>query len=210
MPFISVRFLPNPQVTESKSTKEVHHNLDYHLTVQTFMAKIREKFPPSFKCLREGEFVKNSRSFVDSLLASNEKLQQVLETLPSSCEFCGTPLVNWIFKNPKSYLITLGHIKEIKVKVKTCKTCKRAFYPDYYQNGILFVHNKFMLGIETIMDILNNLKQNGSLIESIKDKLLLLGQLEGLDPDVIKTDLTNNSVRLEKLVIAVSNLIGQS
>jgi hypothetical protein len=174
------------------------------------MAKLREKFPPSFKSLREGDFVKNSRSFVDSLLTSPEKLNQVLGTLSSNCEFCGTLLENWNFKNPKSFLITLGHIREVKVCVKTCKTCRIAIYPDFYQNGILFVHNKFMLTIEAILDILNTLKHNGSLIESIKDKLLLLGQLEGLAADTIQKDLTNNSVKLEKVVIAVSSLLGKS
>ena len=67
-----------------------------------------------------------------------------------------------------------------------------------------------MLTIEAILDFLNTLKNNGSLIESIKDKLLLLGQLEGIAADVILKDLTNNSVRLEKVVIAVASLLGKS
>ena len=67
-----------------------------------------------------------------------------------------------------------------------------------------------MLTIEVILDFLNTLKNNGSLIESIKDKLLLLGQLEGIAADVILKDLTNNSVRLEKVVIAVASLLGKS
>ena len=171
------------------------------------MDKIRGNFPPSFKCLREGQFLKNSRSFVDTLLASEDKLSQILKTLPSTCEFCDTELDDWVSKNPRSYFITMGHIREIKVRIKACKTFKRAFYPEFYQYGLIFVHNKFVVTIELVLDILNTMKQNGSLIESIKDKLLLLGQLEGLDPDTIQKDLTNNSVRLEKMVIGVSTLL---
>ena len=67
-----------------------------------------------------------------------------------------------------------------------------------------------MLTIEVILDILNSLKNNGSLIQTIKDKLLLLGQLEGILEETIQADLTNSSVKLEKVVIAVSNLLGKS
>jgi hypothetical protein len=67
-----------------------------------------------------------------------------------------------------------------------------------------------MLTIEAILDILNTLKTSGSLIEPIKDKLTLLGQLEGLSADDIKTDITNNSIKIEKVVIAVSSLLGES
>ena len=104
----------------------------------------------------------------------------------------------------------MGHIKEVKINVKICPRCRRAFYPDFYSNGIIFVHNKFMLTIEVILDILNSLKNNGSLIQTIKDKLLLLGQLEGILEETIQADLTNSSVKLEKVVIAVSNLLGKS
>ena len=74
----------------------------------------------------------------------------------------------------------------------------------------MFVHNKFMLTVESFLDILNTLKHNGSLIESIKDKLILLGQLEGIADDVMQKDLTNNSVKLEKVVIALASLLGKS
>ena len=205
-----VRFLTPNREDEPRPKKKPEHYIDYHLTVQTIMGKIKSKFPSSFKSLRESDFVKNSRSFVDSLLSSPEKLSQVLETLPYMCEFCDIPLENWIHKEAKSFLITLGHIREVKVNVKICKSCRRSYYPDFYENGILFVHNKFMLTIEAILDILNNLKNNGSLIETIKDKLTLLGQLEGLCAEYIKRDITNNSVKLEKVVIGVSNLLGKS
>ena len=113
-------------------------------------------------------------------------------------------------KEAKSFLITLGHIREVKVHVKICKSCRRSYYPEFYENGILFVHNKFMLTIEANLDILNTLKNTGCLIETIKDKLILLGKLEGLSADDIKKDITNNSIKLEKVVIGVSSLLGKS
>ena len=101
----------------------------------------------------------------------------------------------------------MGHIKEVNICVKTCPKCKRAFYPEFYQNGLIFVHNKFVLTIEAILDILNSLKNGSSLIETIKDKLLLLGQLAGIPNDLIEKDITNNSIKLEKVVIAVANIL---
>ena len=140
--FFPVRFLTPIKEDQTKPKKKPQHNIDYHLTVRTIMEKIRSKFPHSFKSLRIGDFVKNSRSFVDSLLSSPEKLRQVLETLPSICEFCDTALENWSYKEAKAFLITLGHIREVKINVKICKSCRRSFYPEFYENGILFVHNK--------------------------------------------------------------------
>lgn len=202
----SATFLATGEESEPKAKKKPQHHIDYRLTIQSIMKKIRSDFPPTFKSLRNGDFVKNSRSFVDSLLSSPTKLSQVLETLPSHCEFCSTALENWSFKNPKSFFLTLGHIKEIKIHVKICKTCQRSYYPDFYQLGLLFIHNKFVVTIEALLDILNSLKNDGSLIATIKDKLLLLGQLEGLS-DELKKDLTNNSLKLEKVVIAVSSIL---
>ena len=97
----------------------------------------------------------------------------------------------------------------MKIAIKTCPTCKRAFYPDFYQNGIVFSHNKFMITIDFILDVLNTLKNSGSLVQTIQDKLRLLSKLDGVDEGVIETDINNNSVKIEKLVIAVSSLIGK-
>lgn len=190
---LSAKFVPPKKEAEGKTKKDKQHNIDYKLTVKTIIMKIRSNFPQTFENLQDGEFLRDSRTFVDSLLASPENLSQVLETLPSNCEFCGTVLDNWSYKEPKSYFIALGHIRKIRITVKFCPTCRRSFYPDLYEKGIIFIHNKFMLCIETLLDILNSLKNNGSLIETIKDKLKLLGQLGGLSAEDM--DLTNNSIK---------------
>ena len=183
------------------------HQINISLTVKTLMQKIRQNFPSSYKSLMEGEFVKNSRSFVDSILNSPEKLQQVLENLPLNCELCGETLKLWKHKEPKSFLLALGHIRLVKITVKVCPNCKLAVYPEFYKNGLIFAHNKFLLTIEVILDTLNILKNNGSLIQSLEDKLKLLGKLDGIDLDVIERDLTNNSVKIEKLVIGIGSLL---
>ena len=91
--------------------------------------------------------------------------------------------------------------------MKICLRCKRAYYPDYYQNGILFIHNKFMVSLEVILEFLHVLQLGGSFIEAIKKKFLLLGQLEGLDRESTERDLTSNSIKLEKTVLAVMSIL---
>ena len=90
-----VHFLPKKVVATKKS---IVHQIDYRLTVKTIMSKVRDKFPPSYKCLMESDFLKNSRSFVDSLLSSPNKLEEVLKNVPHKCEFCGDLLKDWKHK----------------------------------------------------------------------------------------------------------------
>ena len=89
--FCLAHFLPmkNQDVRQENEKKA---QLDISLTVRALMSKVRENFPSSYKSLMEGDFIKNSRSFVDSILSSPEKLQQVLENLPNNCEVCGENL----------------------------------------------------------------------------------------------------------------------
>lgn len=103
--------------------------------------------------------------------------------------------------------MTMGHLKEITIELKVCPKCRRAFYPEFYQNGVLFIHNKFMLTIETILDLNNALQTGGGFIEAVKKKMLLLGKLEGLTQTALEKDLTNNVLKLEKIVIAVMSLM---
>ena len=79
--------------------------------------------------------------------------------------------------------------KEIQIQLKVCPKCKRAFYPSFYENGIMFVHNKFMLTLEAILDLGQILSTGGGFVETVKQKLLLLGQLEGLDIENLERNL---------------------
>ena len=95
----------------------------------------------------------------------------------------------------------------MKIKVKVCSKCRRAVYPDYYQNGIVFVHNKLMVSLETILD-LNQVNQiGGGFVGAIKKKIALLGQLEGIHKETLEADLNSIALKLEKTVIGVMSLL---
>ena len=98
-------------------------------------------------------------------------------------------------------------LKEIQIQLKVCPKCKRAFYPSFYKNGIIFVHNKFMLTIEAILDLGQILSTGGGFVETVKQKLLLLGHLEGLDTVNLEKNLNNNALALEKMVIATLSIM---
>jgi hypothetical protein len=110
-------------------------------------------------------------------------------------------------QKPKSYFLSMGHLREITINLKVCGKCRRAYYPEFCQNGLLFVHNKFLITLEAILDLNHLLQTGGSFIEAVKKKFLLLGQLEGLEKEAVERDLTNNALKLEKTVIAVMSLI---
>ena len=195
---------------EARQENEKKEQLNVSRTVRSLMTKVRENFPSSYLSLMAGDFITNSRSFVDSILSSPEKLKQVLENLPNNCEVCGGILDLWKHKEPKSFLLALGHIKLVKISAKFCPECKIAVYPEFYKNGLIFAHNKFLITIEAILDMMDILKNNGSLIQSIEDKLRLLGKLEGIEAGVIESDIANNSVKLEKITLAIASLLGTS
>ena len=98
-------------------------------------------------------------------------------------------------------------VQEIQIKLKVCPKCRRAFYPSFYKNGIIFVHNKFMLTIEAILDLGQILSTGGGFLATVKEKLLLLGHLEGLEIGVLEKNLDNNALALEKMVIATLSII---
>ena len=187
--------------------KETVHLIDHALTIKDVMKRIRDGFPSSMKECQESDYLSRSRNFVTSLVEIPSHLEQVLKSVPSQCDFCDLPLLDWIHKRAKSYFLSLGPLKEIRIFVKFCSKCKRAYYPDLYQHGLLFLHNKFLITIEAIIDLSHTLQTGGSSIEVIKKKLLLLGKLEGLDIEALKRDLTNTALKLEQSVIALLSLI---
>ena len=195
------------EAEDEVATKPTKHFIDFDLTVKHVISEIKSKFPATMKDCEESNFVKNSRIFVNSLIEMPEKLEQVLKTVPSQCKYCEIPLNEWRHKTPKSYFLSMGHLKQIQILVKLCPKCRRAYYPSFYENGILFIHNKFMLTIESILDLSQILKIGGGFVGAVKGKLLLLGQLEGLLPETLEKNLNNTALDLEKTVITVMSLI---
>ena len=187
--------------------KATNHYIDFDQTVKDVIHQIKTKFPGTLEECQESKFLTNSRTFVESLILLPDKLEQILKTVPSKCKFCDVSLELWKHKTPKSYFLSMGNLKEVTIIVKVCPECRRAFYPSFYENGIIFVHNKFMISLEAILDLSQILQNGGSFVEAVKRKLLLLGQVEGLDKKMLETDLNSNALKLEKIVIAVMSIM---
>ena len=194
--------------SKEESKKETRHHINFSLTIEDVLERIKNGFPDSLSDIETSDFLTKSRTFVDSLVSLPDKLQHILKTLPDKCSYCDLhPLHDWIHKPAKSYFFSIGHLREINIQVKVCSKCRRAFYPDFYQNGLIFLHNKFVITIEAILDLGNVLQTGGSFIEVIKKKLLLLGQLEGLNMEALRRDIGNTALKLEKSTIAVLALL---
>ena len=71
----------------------------------------------------------------------------------------------------------------------------------------MFVHNKLMMSIETILDLNHDMQSGSSFVEAIKKKISLLGQLEGIPHEALETDLNSIALKLEKIVIAVMSVL---
>lgn len=118
--------------TRETSNKETKHLIDFALTIKDVMQRVKGGFPHSLKDCQESDYMSRSRSFVSSLVVIPEKLEQILKTVPSQCDYCNLPLIDWIHKGAKSYFLSVGHLREINIVVKICSKCKRAYYPDFY------------------------------------------------------------------------------
>ena len=197
--------LDDDEIEETK--RESKHYIDFDLTVKDVISKIESGFPKTYKDCEESNFVPKSRAFVNSLVHNAGKLEAVLNTVPIQCSYCSHPLDDWNHKSPKSYFISMGHLRQITIKVKVCSKCRRAFYPDFYQQGIIFLHNKLMVSIEAILDQNQVMQTGGGFIEAIKKKICLLGKLEGIPDKVLKSDSVSIALKMEKIVVGVMSLI---
>ena len=184
---------------EKEKTKQVVHEIDFKGTVKKDIQRVKEEFPKSYRLLEEGKFLMESNNFVTKLFSSELELE---EKIPKICNSCKVVLEVWKRKTPRSYLISLGGIKKVSIPVKVCPLCRCAFYPDLYANGIIFLHNKDMVSVDLLMDLLNVLKAGGGMIETIQLRIRLLGNAAGITIEEISTDLTASSIKLEKATIA--------
>ena len=93
--------------------KDSKHYIDYRQTIRNVMNKVRQNFPQSYKECEESDFLRNSRTFVDSLILMPEKLQEVLKVVTSICEICQSSLIEWSFK--ENYLIFISISNFLKI-----------------------------------------------------------------------------------------------
>ena len=67
------------------------------------ICKIEKGFPATYRECQESHFVAKSRTFVNSLVFHPEKLEALLETVPSQCSYCDHPLDDWKHKGAIQY-----------------------------------------------------------------------------------------------------------
>ena len=95
-------------------------------------------------------------------------------------------------------------MKKVQIPVKWCPKCHRAFYPNLYEKGLISLHNKFLISADFLLDLVNTLKTGGALIETIQQRIRLLGATSDIDIEEVETDLSSMSIKLEKSTIALA------
>ena len=187
---------------KKEAVKQVEHQIDYKLTVKYVIKKVRSDFPPNFRELEDGNFLTESRVFVNQLYQSGDEMDK---NLPNSCDLCKCDLEVWKRKPPVSYLMTLGGLKKISIPVRRCPSCHCAYYPDLYTKGVICLHNSVMVSVDYLLDMINALKSSSSMIETIQARIRLAAKADGLDVDEI--DVSNLSIKLEKSAIALAAVL---
>ena len=97
-------------------------------------------------------------------------------------------------------------MKKVQIPVKWCPKCHRTFYPNLYEKGLqISLHNKLLISVDFLLDLVNVLKTGGALIETIQQRIRLLGATNDLEE--IETDLSSISIKLEKSTIALASIL---
>ena len=75
-----------------------------------------------------------------------------------------------------------------------------------YEKGIFPVHNRFLITMDFLLDFRNTLVMGSSTIETIKQKIILLGFCEGLSRN-FESNLINHCKDIEMACVAVTSLL---
>ena len=204
-------YCAQPQVLGAASSKEKAKpipKLDRDLTVKYILENIQNNFPTMSE--KTTSFLVKNFEFTKDLLKSENISEEICEHIPSECHSCPeTKLLDWPYPAKRAFFISMAGFKEIKLDIKTCPTCRVAYYPDLYSRGLFPVHNKFLLSYDFLLDLYNLLVTGSSLIENIEAKFLLLGKCNGYDEEVLKTNLSNNVKNIEKITIATISTLSE-
>lgn len=184
-----------------KPDSKVRHNIDFEKTVKKVMIKIRSKFPVNFRMCEEGSFAIASKCYVDSLMLSINMEETLAAAAPKFCEDCNQELKIWKFKEPNSYCVTLGKMKETHIPVLYCSKCMCAYYPELYENGLVFLHNSLMVSFDLLLDMINALRLGVGLTMFIQHRLELLANCS-TEVKLEDLDVHNLSIKLEQFTIA--------
>ena len=173
------------------------------------MGKIQESFP-SMSDDTCSTFLAQNRKYTTRLVQATDISSEINKHVPSNCQFCvDTELVVWPYKPSNAYFISMAHLSEIQIEVKTCPKCKLAHYPELYKKGLFPLHNKFIISYDLLMDVNNLLVTGSSLVENIEQKVILLGKCNGITEETLKVNLSNNAKCIEKISIATIAALGK-
>ena len=102
--------------------------LDRDLTVDFVTAQIQQYFPTMTS--DRSEFLIKNRKYVEQLSSKEIIDNELVRLMPKACPECQSDsLLDWPFKAKTGYFLSMGQLKEIVIPVKTCRVCRRAFYP---------------------------------------------------------------------------------
>ena len=105
--------------------------LNRDLSITFVVKQIQEQFP-SFSSARSDDFLAKSRKYAEKLFCNPLRNGIIDKKIPQFCQFCKDKLLDWPFKPKKAFLLSMGHMKQIEIKLKICPSCKRVFYPGKY------------------------------------------------------------------------------
>ena len=175
------------------------------LTVERVLSGIRNKFPTMSNQKDINSFLVKNHEFVKSLVNnSDEDRENMLRNKETHCEVCNTSLKKWRENPNKSYFLSLGEIKVITIQVLMCENCEVLVYPHLYSNGIIPLHNKFLVSFDFFEYAKTCLATGAPLIETMERHLKMLMRREGLSEEIVNKDTKNLASRLERLSVAVT------
>ena len=183
--------------------------IERDLTVNYIYKQIQEHFPTM--CDKTSStFLARNLQYTTSLLQRSDISAEINSHVRNKCTIClNTKLKKWPFQHKKSFLLSMGALREIEIDVKTCPNCRIAYYPDLYSKGLFPLHNKLLMSYDLLMDLYNLLVTGSSLVANIEAKFILLGRCNGYDEEHLRTNLSNNAKDIEKMAIATIASLGR-
>ena len=99
-------------------------------TVDFVMSKIGESFPTMTK-MESSSFIQKSRRYIEKLLLNKKDINQTIRNqCLSMCTVCtDVVLEDWPWKPRRAFLLSVGHLVQIEIPLKFCRSCLRVFYP---------------------------------------------------------------------------------
>ena len=76
-----------------------------------------------------------------------------------------------------------------------------AYYPELYENGLVFLHNSLMVSFDLLLDMINALRLGVGLTMFIQHRLELLANCS-TEVKLEDLDVHNLSIKLEQFTIA--------